>query len=301
MQFYKLTPACKDNLWGGDTLRQKFGIQSSCQPLAEAWVLSCHPAGPSLLPDGTPLPVWLADHPKAAGTHCTAFAQFPVLIKLIDARKPLSIQVHPSDAYALEHEGQYGKTEMWLVLDAAPGASLYYGVKKPLTRTELAEHIADGTVTEVLNDVPVKAGDVFFIPSGTMHAIGAGIVVAEVQQNSNVTYRVYDYGRKGPDGKPRALHIEQAVAVADLEPVKVPDFGAHLASCRYFTADTCKAPFTGTVDETSFLSLLVLDGHGTLVQNGQSAPLHPGDSYFLPANSGDFHVEGDCRCLLTRV
>ncbi len=301
MQFYKLTPACKDNLWGGELLRTKFGIQSSCQPLAEAWVLSCHPAGPSLLPDGTPLPAWLAAHPGAAGTHCAGFAQFPVLIKLIDAAQPLSVQVHPDDAYALVHEHQYGKTEMWLVLAAAPGATLYYGVRRPVTRAELAAHIAAGTVTQLLNAVPVKAGDVFYIPAGTLHAIGAGIAVAEVQQNSNVTYRVYDYGRLGPDGKPRALHIQQGVAVADLNPTRAPDFGGHLAQCPYFTADACAAPFTGTADGRSFHSLLVLAGRGTLTQNGQSAPLAPGDSYFLPAGSGGYRVAGDCHCLLTYV
>ena len=301
MHFFKLTPACKDALWGGDTLRTKFGIRSTCRPLAEAWVLSCHPAGPSRLPDGTALPAWLTAHPEAVGTHCARFSQFPVLVKLIDARQPLSVQVHPGDAYALEHEGQYGKTEMWLVLDAAPEASLYYGVKRPLTRAGLAAHIAAGTVTEVLNAVPVQAGDVFFIPAGTLHAIGAGIVVAEVQQSSDLTYRVYDYDRLGPDGRPRALHIEQALAVADLEPVQVPDFGSHLAQCAYFTADVRTAPFAGAVDGTSFLSLLVLDGHGTLIQHGQVAPLDAGDSVFLPAGGGDYRVEGDCRCLLTYV
>ena len=147
---------------------------------------------------------------------------FPVLIKLIDAARPLSVQVHPDDAYAQRVEGEPGKTEMWYVVDAQPGAQLYYGFQRELTREEAARRIADGTLTDVLNAVPVKAGDVFFIDAGTVHAIGAGILIAEIQQNSNTTYRVFDYGRLGADGKPRALHVEKALDVARLCPPERP-------------------------------------------------------------------------------
>lgn len=173
---------------------------------------------------------------------------FPVLIKLIDAARPLSVQVHPDDAYAQRVEGEPGKTEMWYVVDAQPGAQLYYGFQRELTREEAARRIADGTLTDVLNAVPVKAGDVFFIDAGTVHAIGAGILIAEIQQNSNTTYRVFDYGRLGADGKPRALHVEKALDVARLCPPERPAgpmgkpeqngdcTSTLLAKCGYFTA-----------------------------------------------------------------
>ena len=301
MPVYPLTPACTDYLWGGGKLRTDFGIVSDKHPLAEAWVLSCHPDGPSRLPDGTSLPDFLAAHPGCLGSHCAGFAQFPVLIKLIDAKDNLSIQVHPSDRYALVHEGQYGKTEMWLVLDAEPGAFLYYGFEREISREEFVYRIKHNTLPEVLHAVPVHKGDCFFIPAGTLHAIGKGIVVAEVQQNSNVTYRVYDYGRLGADGKPRALHIEKALDVTDRRPAKAPDFGPHLGRCPYFTADLAEAPFARTVDGTSFLSLLVLEGTGTLAADGGTLPLKKGDSIFMPAGSGEVRVTGDCRALLTTV
>ena len=301
MSAFPLTPACKDYLWGGNKLRTEYGVKSNLDPLAEAWVLSCHPDGPSVLPDGTTLPDYLAAHPEAAGTHCKKFENFPVLVKLIDAKDNLSIQVHPSDAYALEHEGQYGKTEMWVVLEAEPDAFLYYGFREPITEEEFAERIRNNTLPEVLNAVPVKKGDVFFIPSGTLHAICKGIVIAEIQQNSNVTYRVYDYGRVGADGKPRALHIDQALKVTRLEKPVKQDFGSHLGQCDYFTTDSRTAPFAGTADETSFVHLLITSGQGTLTVGGDSFPLTPGASYFIPAASGEYRVDGSCNALETRV
>ena len=228
MAILKLTPSCKDYLWGGSRLRTDFGVQSDLNPLAEAWVLSCHPDGPSYLPDGTTLAEYVAAHPGCLGTDCDKFEQFPILTKFIDAKNNLSIQVHPSNDYALKNEHQYGKTEMWYVLDCEPGAFLYYGFDHEISKSEFEERIKNNTLTEVLNAVPVHKGDCFFIPSGTLHAICKGIVVAEVQQNSNVTYRVYDYGRVGADGKPRALHVEKALDVTLRTPPMKHDFGEHV-------------------------------------------------------------------------
>ena len=260
MAILKLTPSCQDYLWGGSRLRTDFGIKSDLEPLAEAWVLSCHPDGPSYLPDGTTLADYAAAHPEALGTDCAKFEQFPILTKFIDASSNLSIQVHPSNDYALKNEHQYGKSEMWYVLDCVPGAYLYYGFTHEISKEEFAERIKNNTLTEVLNAVPVHKGDCFFIPSGTLHAICQGIVVAEVQQNSNVTYRVYDYGRVGADGKPRALHIEKALDVTRRTPPQKHDFGSHLAQCEYFTVDVKKGAFDGVADEKSFVSLLITDG-----------------------------------------
>lgn len=301
MPILKLTPSCKDYLWGGDRLKAEFGVQSEMCPLAEAWVLSAHPDGPSYLDDGSTLASYLATHPEASGTHCRKFSQFPILIKFIDAKNDLSIQVHPSDAYALEHEHQYGKTEMWYVLDAAPGSFLYYGFAHEIAKEEFARRIRENTLTEVLNAVPVKKGDVFFIPAGTLHAICKGIVIAEIQQNSNITYRVYDYGRVGADGTPRALHIEQALAVTELCPPKTPSHNSHLAMCKYFTVDMVSGVFDGVADETSFVSLLITDGFGTLSCGDECIPIQKGDSLFLPAGSGSFCLRGDYQALLTKI
>ena len=298
---FRLTPACKNYLWGGDKLRTQFGIESNLSPLAEAWVLSCHPDGPSLLPDGSALTDYLTANPASAGTRYRQFEQFPVLVKLIDAKKDLSIQVHPDDHYAMAHENQYGKTEMWIVLEAEPGAYLYYGFKRSITHEEFAAHIKNDTLPTVLNAVPVHKGDVLFIPSGTIHAICKGIVIAEIQQNSNVTYRVYDYGRTDAAGHRRALHIEQALAVTQLTPPTQHDFGPHLGQCRYFTVDYRMAPFSGVADETSFVNLLVIEGTGTLAQGEERISLAPGNSVFITAGSGAYQIQGDCTVLVTYI
>ena len=178
MAIIKLTPSCKDYLWGGSRLRTDFGVQSDLAPLAEAWVLSCHPDGPSYPPDGSTFQQYINTHPGCLGTHCEKFSEFPVLAKLIDAKKDLSIQVHPDDDYAMRVEGEAGKTEMWYVVDCDEGATLLYGFKHEITKEEIARRIADNTLLEVTNAVPVKKGDVFFIKSGTLHAIGKCILIA---------------------------------------------------------------------------------------------------------------------------
>ncbi len=214
MAILKLEPAFKEYIWGGDKLIRDYHKQYDGKTLAESWELSCHMDGSSRIAEGPFQGKTLQEYiewegKRILGSHCAAFDNFPVLIKFIDAREDLSIQVHPSDEYALNEEGQYGKTEMLYVVDCAQDAYLYYGFSREISREELRQRIQDGTILEVLNKVSVQKGDVFFIEAGTIHAIGKGIVIAEIQQNSNVTYRVYDYGRTGPDGKQRDLHIEK--------------------------------------------------------------------------------------------
>ena len=306
MAMFKLRPSCKDYLWGGSRLRTDYGIDSDLHPLAEAWVLSCHPDGPSTIAggpeDGKTLTRYIEEQGwEILGTHCRRFEQFPVLTKLIDAKGNLSIQVHPDNAYALEHEHQYGKTEVWYILDCEPGAFLYYGFDHEISREEFERRIRDNTLLEVLNAAPVHKGDVFYIPAGTLHAICHGIVLAEIQQSSNVTYRVYDYGRVGADGKPRALHIPQALAVTRCQPPAEQDFGGHMARCEYFTVDVMENDFTATAGPESFVSLLVVEGAGTVTCGGQTLAVQKGDSVFLTANSGPFAVKGTLRTLYTRV
>ena len=308
METIKLTPACKDYLWGGEKLRQDYGIQSQLHPLAEAWVLSCHPDGPSVVATGPlagkTLPEYIQEKgPGCLGADCEKFTDFPILAKFIDAKGDLSIQVHPSNEYALAHEHQFGKTEMWYVLDCEPGATLYYGFQHQISREEFQQRIQDNTLTEVLNAVPVEKGDLFFIPAGTLHAIRKGIVVAEIQQNSNVTYRIYDYGRVGADGKPRQLHIQQALEVTQRTPPQPdPDFHGHLAQCPYFTVDVMEGRFTLDCGPESFVSVLVLEGTGTLWEEDESMSLRKGESLFIPAGAGQCRLEGDgLKCLVTRV
>lgn len=306
MPTYQLAPACKDYIWGGCRLKTDFQIKSDLNPLSEAWVLSCHSDGPSVLADGPYKGTTLTDYikqegPRVLGSRCRQFEDFPMLIKLIDAKQNLSVQVHPSDEYALSREGQYGKTEMWVVLDAAAGAGLYYGFDWEISREELARRASDGTLTEVLRWVPAKAGDVFFIPSGTVHAIGAGLVIAEIQQNSNVTYRVFDFGRAGADGKPRPLHVDKALAVANRGPVPVMDFGSHLGQCRYFTVDRHDGPFTENCGQDSFHAVLFTEGEGELICDGVCKSVRKGQCYFIPAGSGAYSVSGKCQSLTAFV
>ena len=313
MTVLKLLPACKDYLWGGQRIKNEFNVAYDGEILAEAWELSCHPDGPSVIANGSyagkTLPEYLAaEGMDVLGTHCRRFREFPILTKLIDARDNLSIQVHPNNAYALQNEGQYGKTEMWYVLDAEPGAFLYYGFRKEISKEEFAERIRTNTLLEVLNAVEVHKGDTLFIESGTLHAIGKGILIAEIQQNSNVTYRVYDYGRVGKDGKQRDLHIEKALAVTNRIPITASgESYPHIADCDYFTVDKLDLDgrmlyrMQGNVGTESFLSILILSGSGTISNQGEKITYHKGDSLFLPAGSGDFTIEGSCDALLTTI
>lgn len=313
MSILKLKPSCKDYLWGGRRLIEEYGKAYEGEILAETWELSCHPDGPSMIANGAhagkTLPQFIAEQGKQAlGTNCRRFRDFPILIKFIDAKDNLSIQVHPDNRYALKNEGQYGKTEMWYVMDAGKDAFLYYGFEKEISKEEFEKRILADNLLEALHAVPVKKGDVLFIESGTIHAIGKDILIAEIQQNSNVTYRVYDYGRVGADGKKRELHVDKAVAVTKRAPA-VGNAGAypHIADCDYFTVDkleldgAVKKKLAGEVGPESFVSILILDGEGAVTNNGESVSYQKGDSLFLPAGSGAYEIEGVCDALVTTI
>lgn len=291
----------KDYLWGGRRLIDEFNFDSEKDVAAEGWMLSCHKDGHSIVRNGEFAGMTLQHAidfwgKNALGKKAERFDYFPILIKLIDAKDRLSVQVHPDDEYALFHEGEYGKTEMWYVVDCEEGAQLIYGFNQDISRGEFLERINNNNLSPVCNYVPVKKGDVFFIEAGTMHAIGKGILIAEVQQNSNTTYRVSDYGRLGADGKPRQLHIKQAVEVTktqkptraygDIGDVTIYPFGTvrELASCEYFTTELINLNGNvGIYDNESFISLLVLDGQASLSYTGGMMRLKKGDSVFLPA------------------
>ena len=313
MSILKLKPSCKDYLWGGSRLVEEYGKEYDGEVLAETWELSCHPDGPSVIRNGKYTGRTLSEYIEqegkdVLGTHCRRFRDFPILTKFIDAKDNLSIQVHPDNRYALKNEGQYGKTEMWYVMDAGKEAFLYYGFKKEISREEFARRIQEDTLLEVLNAVPVQKGDVLFIESGTIHAIGKNILIAEIQQNSNVTYRVYDYGRVGKDGKKRDLHIEKALAVTNRIPiVKDNSSYPHVADCDYFTVDKLNLDgkvmreLTGEVSEESFASILMLDGEGIIENEGETLDYKKGDSFLLSAGSGKYTIKGTCDALITTI
>lgn len=322
----KLSPAFKDYLWGGTRLKTDFHKQTPLKKVAESWELSCHKDGNSIIANGRYKGMSLAEYINqegntVLGTDCRDFEYFPILIKLIDAYDNLSVQVHPNNEYALKKEGEYGKTEMWYIVDCEPGASLLYGFQHEISKEEFERRIRDNTLLEVTNSVPVHKGDVFFIEAGTLHAIGKGILIAEIQQNSNTTYRIYDYGRVGADGKPRQLHIDKALEVTDLKrPAREPKPQGStiqkngynqtlLASCEYFTVTALeiKKSVQLEADETSFHSLLVLDGEAEIVwQNKKvsgemSLTVTKGESIFIPAGMGDYTINGKTNLLFTKI
>ena len=319
MKIEKLTPAFKDYLWGGTKLRDVYGKKCDYDKVAESWELSCHKDGNSVIADGEFAGMTLAAYVEqegkgVLGTDCAKFENFPILIKLIDAKDPLSIQVHPSDEYALRVEGEYGKTEMWVIVDCEPGAFLYFGVNRLVSKEEFRQRIEDNTVLEVLNKVEVHPGDVFFIQSGTIHAIGAGILICEIQQNSNCTYRVYDYDRRGADGRPRELHIEKALDVCRLEPsdtasrlgeVKALAGGTvqQLGACKYFSTEKLivEEVLTLEVGEDSFVSLLATEGSGWVEGPENKLAFRAGDSLLAPAGARRVRVTGRAVLVKTTV
>ncbi|ANR71793.1 mannose-6-phosphate isomerase [Selenomonas sp. oral taxon 126] len=315
----KLIAPLKDYLWGGTRLRDEYGKETQLTKIAESWELACHKDGRSVIANGAAagqtLADWLADAgTDALGTRAAKFPYFPLLIKLIDAHDDLSVQVHPNDDYALRVEGEFGKTELWYVVDAAPGAELLYGFAHEISKEEFARRIADNTLLDVVRHVPVQKGDVFFIPAGTLHAIGKGILICEIQQNSNTTYRIYDYGRIGADGKPRDLHIEKALDVTSLAPVPTHACGIEvdlfagaraclLAACDYFTVYhlAVEGGCEFTVGEDSFQCLTALSGSMQLRSETDELSIKKGESVFLPANLGQCALKGTGELILSKI
>ena len=305
----KLNPAFKDYIWGGRRLVKEYNKKCDLERVAESWELSTHKDGESIVKDGAFKGLTLSEYIKenehnALGKNAEAFENFPMLIKFIDAKEALSIQVHPDDEYSLKHNGEYGKTEMWYILDCDADSYLYYGFKKEISKEEFKKSIEGNTILEYLNKVEVKKGDVFFIKSGTVHAIGKGIVICEVQQNSNSTYRVYDYDRTDKDGNKRPLHIEQAIDVAKTQPPQnYKREGDVLAKCKYFTVEEVQVESKASIDVTdkSFKSVIVVDGRGELSNGEFKMEFEKGDSIFIPAQNNVFEVMGECRLIISYI
>lgn len=320
MAVIKLSPAFKDYLWGGTKLKETYHKQTELEVVAESWEVSTHPDGASRVASGPDAGKTLAEYIKYYGTQILGeraqdFDFFPILVKFIDAKCDLSIQVHPNDEYGLEHEGEYGKTEMWYILEADPDAAIYYGTQTSLTPDMFAQAIESNTVLEVLNRVPVQKGDVVFVEAGTLHAIGEGIVICEIQQNSNTTYRVYDFNRQDAKGRTRELHIKQALEVSNLEPLNtqfkpqgtLTQYDTYqkqcLIACPYFK--TTRIDVYGEmmldVDGLSFNAWVVLEGEMTISHHQNTLLVNAGETVFIEAQTIGITVNGSATFLKISV
>jgi len=308
----------KDYIWGGKNLKLSYGKKTDLPLVAESWEVSCHENGESIIDNGIykgkTLTEILSLNKAYKGKNSEKFEKFPLLIKLIDANNKLSIQVHPEDRYAAANEnGEYGKTEVWYIVDADEGASLIYGFNRDIEKEEYRQAILENKLQDILNFVPVKKGDVFFIPAGLVHAICEGILICEIQQNSDTTYRVYDWGRVGADGLPRPLHIEKAIDVSMLTGEKNTDFSLKseqigdnkiglISECDYFKAYKYDIlnEIVLTSSKDSFSTLTFLEGSGKIILSGHTENFEKGQTYFIPADSGEYALSGNCEFILSK-
>jgi mannose-6-phosphate isomerase class I/mannose-1-phosphate guanylyltransferase len=313
--------------------------------IGESWELSAHPDGQSVIASGTFAGMYFGEFIEKYGEEVVCWKsssldRFPVLIKFIDAKNALSIQIHPDDDYALENENEFGKNEMWYVVDCEPGAYLYCGLKQDSSKEEIRERIENNTITEILNKIEVHKGDCVMVKAGTIHAIGAGILICEIQQNSNCTYRMYDYDRRDKFGNRRELHISKAIDVVDVKKYKpfvsgnsdVPEGAELLVSCKYFecykyvlgesvytddssdkdicnnddgNSDIVVKPATDriniSVDTMSFRSIIVIEGSGKITVGENEMDYRAGDSFFVTAGEKVVSVEGTRVIIVTKV
>lgn len=315
----KLSYTAKTALWAGTRLKTEFGKNSEYDTVSESWELSVREDEMARVLNGDAKGMTLAEYFEAAGYDCVSPSfkkgdRFPLLVKLIDAADMLSVQVHPDDKYASAVENDSGKTEMWYIIDADEGAQLIYGLRDGETRESFARAVREKKIDSVINKVPVKKGETYFIPAGMLHAIGAGILIAEIQQNSDLTYRVYDFDRVGKDGKLRPLHVDKAIDVtrpyteAEINAVRYSRgtdsfVGELLASSDYFTVRKLEVrSFTElSVSKESFTSILCVDGEGIIEANGENCPICKGDSYFLPAKMGKYSVNGRLTLIISEI
>ena len=275
----KLKPCVKSYIWGG-TYFQKYG-KGNQDIISELWELSVRGENSSLTCEGKRLDQIITK--EDIGPISDSFPYFPLLIKLIDAKDNLSVQVHPSDEYALKHENSFGKCEMWYVLNADEGSGLYVGLNNDYSKEEIERRLKDSSILECLNFFPVKSGDVFIIKPGTIHAIGKGVRIIEIQQNSKLTYRLYDYLRKDKNGNYRELHIDKALKVIDYHKYQVvKQKGEYLANNEYFTVKKIdiKGELELKADQGSFISFTFIDGEGYV----DDIPYRIYDTFFLLCN-----------------
>lgn len=301
-----MKPVFQEKIWGGNKLHTVFGFDFPSEKIGEDWAISAHPHGVSVIENGpfkgqTLAELW-RDHQELFGHQKEEV--FPLLIKILDAEDDLSVQVHPDDAYGQAHEGELGKTECWYIIDAEPGAEIVYG-HHAKTREELAEMIEAGRWDDLLTRVPVKKGDFYYVPSGTIHAIGKGIMILETQQSSDTTYRVYDYDRKDDQGNLRELHIRQSIDVTTV-PARTPELSVSevkqgaSAIVTYLQTDFFNVyewQVRGALELKAgapYTLMTVINGFGKLVVAGKSYDMPKGTSCIIPNGIASWRIEGDC-------
>ena len=313
----KVRYIAKSAIWGGKLLSESWGKQGSGENVAETWELSVRPKEMGTVENGEAAGMALLDYFRAVGGDAVSPTwsveeRFPLLVKFIDAGDRLSVQVHPDDAYASRVENDSGKTEMWVIVAAEPGSTIVYGLADGVSREEFARAALEKRLDDVMMTLPVQAGDCFFIPAGMVHAIGGGILIAEIQQNSDLTYRVYDYDRRGADGKLRELHTETAMEVvrpyteAEVDAIRFARGCAEgdlLANSKYFKAYARDIVGEGILfaSSDSFVSVLCVGGEGVVSFEGEEYPISRGDSYFLPAGMGECSLRGDLRLICSEL
>lgn len=302
----RMEPAFKDNLWGGTRLRDLYGKKCDYEIIAESWELSTHKAGQSIIATGPNRGLMLSEYidrfgRKILGWKCEPYERFPLLIKFIDSRQSLSIQVHPGDDYALQKEDEYGKNELWYVVDCEPDSWLYCGFSGDTTEEEVRRRVEDGTLTEILNKIPVKKGDSYFIETGTVHAIGPGVLICEIQQSSNVTYRLYDYQRRDKYGELRELHVDKALDVINFH--KKDMEASRTMECKYFSVEkwSVSGEQTFALDDSSFRAFVVLAGEGTVQSGGEELDYKAADCFFVPAGKKTVTFRGAGELLKVQV
>ena len=317
---FKLRPVYMDFLWGGTRIKDVLNKDTyGYETVAESWELSAHKNGQSFIDSGKYKGMKFSKFIRGVGAEqlgwkVNNYTQFPLMIKFIDARRNLSIQVHPQDDYAFKNENDYGKNEMWYIIDAEPGSYIYVGFDKDVTKEEVEERIKNRTITSILNKIYVTPGESYYIEAGTVHAIGAGCLVCEVQQSSDVTYRLYDYGRLDKNGKPRKLHIKQAFDVLDfakkdIEVIKAETLEESggikkslLAECKYFVTHKYEinGVLTLSASEATFKALVIIDGEGTIEYGKTRSNVYKGDTWFCGCNE-IVKLKGNMTILVSHV
>ena len=315
----KLKSVYQEYIWGGSKIHELLHKDTgTLLRVAESWEVSTHPAGRSIVENGAFRGKTLNEYFDqigwgTAGRYAARNHQLPILIKYIDAKENLSIQVHPNDKYARKHEGDNGKNEMWFVLAADEGAFIYLGFSRDVTKEEIKRRIADNTLEEVLNRVEVKPNEAFYIPAGTVHAIGAGCLICEVQQTSNVTYRIYDYGRTDENGKPRELHVKKALDVLDYRRTEIADLKRRdtMSMERYIdgmfgrNGKCTLLKYEAEGDLTILLPVshltfaLVIDGSGKLYAGDSEEAFERGDTWMIHGRAT--RVSGKCKVLFVAI